>query len=56
MGIIINEFEVVTETQSGNQQANAAQTNKQEPQPPASHNIERIIRHQKERLLRVWAH
>ena len=56
MGIIINDFEVVAEPQSAAKPAGTSQSDKKSRSMPASHDVELIIRHQMERLARVWAH
>ena len=56
MPVVINEFEVVTQPQLP-AQAEQSQSSEATPaQPPTPQDIERVLRHQMERLLRVWAH
>lgn len=55
MGVIIHEFEVVAEPQSVTQPVRESQTDKESQSMPSSHDVELILRHQLERLARVWA-
>jgi hypothetical protein len=54
MGVVINEFEVVSENQPAEGPAGAAAA----PPPEAAtpHDLERIIQRRAERAERVWAH
>ena len=57
MPVIINEFEVVAEPQSkktGDDKASTSQSQASTP-APTPHDIQCIVRHQKERLARVRA-
>jgi hypothetical protein len=56
MGVIIHEFEVVAEPQSGTQPVRTSQSEKESQSLTSSHAVELILRHQMERLARVWAH
>jgi hypothetical protein len=54
MAVVINEFEIVAEPPAPAQPAAA------EPAPArpalAGQEVERLLRHEEERALRVWAH
>lgn len=57
MPVVINEFEVVAEPQpkkTGDETSSAGQSQASTP-VPTPHDIECIVRHQKERLARVRA-
>ena len=58
MAVVINEFEVITEPQpAGKPGGVPPETASQPPTTgPTPHDIERVIRRQKERLARVRAH
>ena len=55
MAVVINEFEVVAETPEP-----AAPSPRPEGAPPrpaiAAQEVERLLRHEEERALRLWAH
>ena len=55
MAVVINEFEVVAEPLNPPPQESAAAP---EPAPPPStaHDLERVLRRQRERAARLWAH
>ncbi len=55
MAVVINEFEVVAEPAPAAPAAAAAEENPATP-AIAAQEIERILRHEQERALRVWAH
>jgi hypothetical protein len=55
MPVVINDFEVVTEPPSAPPAQAAAEGQPVTPPLPA-HEVERILRHERERALRVWAH
>jgi len=58
MPVVINEFEVVAEPQSAKSAADKAPAGSARPPNPAPtpHDIQCIVRHQKERFARVRAH
>ncbi len=57
MAVVINEFEVIPGEQPPPQQGSASSPGAQESAaPPAEHEIERMVEHQRERYGRVWAH
>ena len=55
MAVVINEFEVVAEPLNPPAQDSTAAA---EPPPPPStpHDLERVLRRQRERAARLWAH
>ncbi|MBO0780142.1 MAG: hypothetical protein J2P37_15060 [Ktedonobacteraceae bacterium] len=58
MPVIINEFEVITAPPSAKQGADQkpAAANSAGAPGPTAHDIEQVVRHQKERCARVRAH
>lgn len=54
MPVVINEFEVVAEPPQPS--ATQAQEPASGAAAPTPHELERIIEHQRERLMRIWAH
>ncbi len=57
MPVVINEFEVVPQTQPANLPAQNEQSTGSAPSARLSpRDIEKIVKREHERLLRVWAH
>jgi hypothetical protein len=57
MAVIINEFEVVPQTQTQNQTGEGvSQSPSTQAQGLTAEDVERIAQCQHERLMRVWAH
>lgn len=55
MPVVINEFEVVTEPPAAPPAQAAAEGQSVAP-PLSAHEVERIVLHEQERALRLWAH
>ena len=57
MAVVINEFEVVAEPTPASKPTGTLQPGTPQPVPPSTpHDIERIVRRQRERFARVRAH
>ncbi|HEY0072409.1 MAG TPA: hypothetical protein VGE04_20810 [Chloroflexia bacterium] len=54
MGVVINDFEVVSQPQEGS--TSTAPAPQQAPRPPQVREMEQIMRRQRERMARVRAH